>query len=547
MWFRFILSSALALLVWYTEVGAAQPAASRIGASARAEAGGVLTRRLKSDVTTLNPVRVVTIGERYVVDYLFTPLVRLDRDLNPVAGLAKKWFVSRDGLIYRFLLDERATFSDKTPVRASDVVFTLRKAVEDSSIAPQIASSFQWLDVKRTREIDPRTVEVVFREPRSGQLLEFSRLFVIPEHVYGAGKFSEDFDNIAVGSGPYVLFRRDIGERIVLRRRDDYWGEKPYPNSIVFKVINDDTTAWNEITLGEIDETYISSDAWMHERLDPAVSKNVEFLRFYSFNYNFIAWNGTHPILRDRQVRRALAMCIPVDSIINDLYHGTARRLSGPFMPGSYAYNTKVPLMPYRPDEARKILRSLGWIDRDKDGRLDRDGRPLTFSMLIMSGDPTVARLAQTIEQELKRIGIVMTVSLAEEGSFFGLVRQGQYDAAALGLNLGPEPEPFGLFHSSRWPPHGLNIAFYANPEADRLIVQAQRELDRAKRQAVYWRLHAILAEDQPYTWTMQVQQKWAIRKRVHGVVANVGYGLFRWYPGEFSWWIARAQQRVRR
>jgi peptide/nickel transport system substrate-binding protein len=511
-------------------------------ADERPQSGGELKRRLTADVTTLNPVRASSLNDRYVADYLYTPLIELDHDLRPIAGLATKWEMSSDGTVYRFTLNDSATFSDGTPVRASDVVFTLNKAVDKTSEAPQIGGSFEELDTRRTRSVGKDVVEVAFRHPLAGQLLEFNRLFVIPEHIYGKGDFKR-FDGIAVGSGPYILVRHELGRQLLLRRRETYWREKPYIETVRFKVIDLDATAWEAIKLGEIDETSVSSDTWLRHRRDPAIEKTIRFQKFYTFNYNFVAWNGRHPILRDSGVRRALAMCIPVDSIIENLYHGTARRLTGPFMPESYAYNRNVREIPFQPQTAKQVLASLGWTDHDHDGILDRRGTPLVFTMTIEAKNEFDRLFAQTVQDELKHIGVEMKILPLEEAAFFATVMKGDYDAAALGTSFGLEPHPFTFFHSSQGPGTGMNFTYYRKPEVDRLIIDGERELDLNKRRDLYWRLHEILAKDQPFTWTVQVSEKWALRTRVLGVEASKGYGLFRWHPGELGWWIPKLAQ----
>jgi ABC-type transport system substrate-binding protein len=112
--------------------------------------GGTLMRRLSSDIATLNPVRASTANDRYVHKYLYTPIIYLDRNLQPVPGLATHWTISSDGLTYRFHLNKKATFSDGSPVRAADVLFTLRTIVDPTSEAPQIAGFFEDLDLART-------------------------------------------------------------------------------------------------------------------------------------------------------------------------------------------------------------------------------------------------------------------------------------------------------------------------------------------------------------------------------------------------------------
>ena len=67
--------------------------------------------------------------------------------------------------------------------------------------------------------------------------------------------------------------------------------------------------------------------------------------------------------------------------------------------------------------------------------------------------------------------------------------------------------------------------------------------MDRSKRKEMYWRIHEIVADEQPYTWTIQVSSKWGMHKRVRGVELSRGYGLVRWYPGVLGWWIPRDQR----
>jgi hypothetical protein len=63
--------------------------------------------------------------------------------------------------------------------------------------------------------------------------------------------------------------------------------------------------------------------------------------------------------------------------------------------------------------------------------------------------------------------------------------------------------------------------------------------MDESKRRDLYWRLHEVLVDEQPYTWTVQVSSKWAVNRRVRGVAISRGFGLFLWYPGELGWWLA--------
>lgn len=505
------------------------------------EDGGTLVRRLVTDIVTLNPVRAASGQDGNVHKYLYTPVIYLDRNLQPIPGLAKSWTISPDGLTYRFELNERATFSDGAPVRASDVLFTLRKIVDPNTEAPQVAGLFEQLDLTRTRAIGDHTLEVAFRQPWASQLIHFASVFVIPEHIYSKGDFNSDFNDLAVGSGPYRLVRRDRGKEIVVERRRDYWRETPHIQTVVFKIIADHGTAWNALKLGEIDETIITSDTWLRERTNPVLTRSIDFQRFYRLGYNFIAWNNRRPLFADKRIRRALAMCVPTDSVIRDLFHGTARAISGPFTPDEYAFNPSVPLIRFDPSEARRILATAGWIDRDGDGVLDKGGQKFAFEMLIIPGNAVTTQFTQAVQAEMKKIGVQVEIRAVDGAAIMQQALAGNFDSAYLAWQLDADPDPHSLFHSSQFPPRGQNFVFYSNPEADRLIDGARRELDPSKRKDLYWRLHEVLADDQPYTWTVQVSTKCGISRRLRGVGTSRGYGFFMWYPGEFDWWIARS------
>jgi peptide/nickel transport system substrate-binding protein len=505
--------------------------------------GGTVVRRLDSDVATLNPVLATSVYDRRVDNYLFTPLVYFDQNLRVVPALAEKWDVSADGRQYTFHLNPKATFSDGTRVLASDVIFTLRKIIDPSSEAAQIASGFERVDVPNTRAVDDKTVVIAFKDAYASQLIRFNDLLVIPEHVYGKGDFRNDYASRPVGSGPYRLVRREPGREILLQRRDDYWLPKPHVERVLFKVIVDITTAWNAVKRGDIDETMITSDTWAMESRRPELQAGIDFHRFYGLNYNYIAWNGHSPLFADKRVRRALGMCVDLSSIINNLYHGTARAMSGPFTPDQWAYNPAVPVLPFDPVGARRILNDSGWFDRNGDGVLERDGKPFRFDFFVFAGSGTGLAFAQVFQEELKKVGVTMNIVTLDPALMIQRVLAGNYDAAYMAWDLEPDPDPFATLHSSQFPPRGQNFVFYSNPEADRLIEAGRRELDQGKRVKIYQQLHEVLAADQPYTWTIQVSSKWAVSKRVRNVKEGRGQGLFLWYPGEFDWWIRRDQR----
>ena len=499
--------------------------------------GGRLIRRLEASPPSLNALLESTGYERDVLNYIHDGLVEYDKNLKVIPSLAQSWEVSSDGKTFIFHLDPRATFSDGTHVQANDVLFTLKKIVDPKSTATQLASLFQDLDLQQSQALSDTTLRVVFGKARPSQLEAFS-IPILPEHFYTRGDFAKDYNRKVMGAGPYVLKEFKPGQSVRLVRREDYWREKPHVREILFKVISDDNVAWNALLAGELDETKVNSDVWKKEKENRVLQDRIVFHRFYLLSYNFIPWNTRDPILSDKRVRKALAMSLDRRSIIQNLFYGTARLISGPYTPDQWAYDPEVKPIEFDPSGAKKLLAEAGWSDTNNDHILDKNGQPLQIEILLPAGNATSAAQGQTFQHALKGIGVDLKLTTLDASALFQRLFAGQYQGAFLQWDSDLDPDLYAVFHSSQLPPSGQNFVFYTNPQLDQLIEHARTELNPVERAKLYHQIHRFLAEEQPYLWTLQVSEKWAVSKRVHSVEESNGLGLFFWYPGARQWWL---------
>ena len=529
---RILAALLLALALACTRETAQPPAASTAPSPAATQDGGRITLRVEGAITTLNYVLHTNEDERQVLSFLYDPLIAFDQNLAPIPATAARWEVLDAGRTYVFHLDPRATYSDGRPVRASDVVFTLQKILDEESI--QYADDFELLDRAQTRAVDERTVRVAFREARAGQLLAFN-IGILPEHVYAKGDFKKT--GAVIGNGPYVLKERTRDRGALLERRDDYWRTKPRIQSVLFRPIADDAVAWRALQRGDVDVSRVNNDVWVRAKDDPAIASRLEFHNIYRLGYNAIAWNNEDPLLADPRVRRALAMSFDRQTIIDRLYHGQARAVTGPFTPDQTAHNPELSPIDFNPAAAAGLLSSAGWRDSDGDGVLDREGKEFELTLLITAGNKASIDQAQVFQDALRGIGVRLEVKPVEEAAFYDLVLKRNYQAAFLSWVNDPDPDPYGLFHSSQID-GGMNLVAYRNEEADQLMVEARGELDPARRVDLHHQLHDVLARDQPYLWTVQVAEKWGVNRRVQNVQVARGLGLYHWYPGPFAWWL---------
>jgi peptide/nickel transport system substrate-binding protein len=497
--------------------------------------GGRLVRRLEGDVKTLNYLLQQTEDERQVLSLLYDPLIDLDQSLAPIPGVAASWDVLDGGKTYVLHLDPRANFSDGTPVRASDVVFTLNQIFDAQST--QFGPWFEGLDRAQTKAIDEHTVRVVFDSAHAGRVYAFN-LGVMPEHVYGKEDFSKTTK--LVGNGPYVLTKRDRDRSLLLERRDNYWREKPAIASVRFRPIKDNAVAWRAMQRNDIDVSRIDNDLWFRVKDDPKVQQQLDFQTVWQLGYNCIVWNLSEPLLSDARVRRALAMSFDRQTVIDQLYHGQARVVTGPFTSDQRENNPESTPIDFNPTAAAALLSSAGWKDSDGDGVLDRDGKKFELTLLIIAGSNVSRDQAQVFQNALAHIGVKLEIKALDDAAFYDLVMQRNYQAAFLSWVNEPDPDPSDLFHSRQIAPAGMNVTGYANAEADQLMDEAAAELDAARRVELYHQLHDVLARDQPFLWTVQVSEKWAVNRRVQNVRVAKGFGLFHWHPDSRAWWLKK-------
>jgi peptide/nickel transport system substrate-binding protein len=188
-------------------------------------------------------------------------------------------------------------------------------------------------------------------------------------------------------------------------------------------------------------------------------------------------------------------------------------------------------------------LAEAGWADTDRDGLLDKDGRPFAFTVITNQGNKLREQTAVILQSHLARLGIRVDVRVLEWSSFIhDFVDKGNFDAIILGWNLGRDPDQYLIWHSSQQGDGRYNFVGYENPVVDRLWEQGRRTFDRGARERIYRQIHRLLADDLPYVFLYYPDSLPTVHKRFRNVeVAPAGLGWnFR------EWYVPKDLQRYR-
>jgi peptide/nickel transport system substrate-binding protein len=398
--------------------------------------------------------------------------------------------------------------------------------------------------------LDARRFHVRFRKPYAFRTMAFV-LPLLPEHRFpkpGASAFLKSRENRSpLSDGPYRVVSWRTQESVELERNPRFAGPRGHFDRIVFRILPDHTTAYRLLVNGELDEDQIDSAMKERGAKDPAFAVCCRVVEFYNLDYNYITLNNRSPFFADARVRRALTMLLDRASIIRNLYKGSARIISGPWAPDSPAYDASIAPLPFDRAAAAKLLDEAGWTDTNRNGIRDRGGREFEFDLLVSAGSTVGQQIDEMLAAELARVGITARVRTMEWAAFVERVDAGEFQAASLAWSaVDPNPDPYFYWHSSQCAPKGLNDGCYRNPEADRLMEEARREMDSNRRRDLLHRLHRIFRDDAPAVFVANASQKVAFSRRIRGLVTSP-LGLYGIWPGPLQWWAAPEPTRESR
>jgi peptide/nickel transport system substrate-binding protein len=330
---------------------------------------------------------------------------------------------------------------------ARDVKFTFDCVLNPHIDAAHIRSYFENPEAKDESErfkisvsiVDDYTVQIRWTEPYFlAELFTLAGVPMIPRHVYSVDEhgepisfdftskeFAEGFNHhwassMMCGTGP-MMFREWVrDERLVLDRFNDYWGEPFYFSQIRMRCIPNTNTMVQMTLQNELDWTgFPDKDQWLQSAGSVNVKDGrVKLVEFDFPGYRYIGYNLNRPVFRDREFRLALAHATPLQQIIDEVFHGLAIPVSGPFLPGSSAADDSIQPIPFDLDKARQLLDQAGWRDTDGDGVRDKviDGVrvPAAFDLMIFSDSRSFRAIAEMIQEEFRKIGVRMQITPAE-------------------------------------------------------------------------------------------------------------------------------------
>ncbi len=464
----------------------------------------------------------------------------------------------RRGTSFTFHLRKGVKFHNGQPLTAKDVDFTVKLLRHPKNGMPNIQGYFA--KIAECAVLDDHTIRMTYSEQYWMALNVCGGYVRVRPHKLWdpEGLLEKDPDaffkkfaqhpNILhpIGTGPYQFesYKKDF--EVVLKRFEGYWGAAHTPQNpdrIRFRIIKDPVAQLQALKNGEVDFVHaLPPDIWMDFFAKPENRKDFAQVEIVYPTYAYIGFNMRRDLWKDKKVRWALALgSVDNDKFIREILKGLAERVVHPMYKYAPSSNPDLKPIPYDPKKAEELLAEAGWFDSDGDGLLDKEGKKFEFTLLIREMPPTLPAMQWLLQmqQNLRKLGIKMELQRLEWAAFLDKVDRGDFDVCRLAWALSSPPDrqdPFQIWHSSSIGESGSNHVAYANPEADRLIVEMRRELDKAKRYELERRFQKLIYDDQPYNFLYMPAELRAYNKKWRGVrfwVPRPNQKLSEWYQGD--------------
>ena len=353
---------------------------------------------------------------------VFEGLTRIGRDGSVQPALAARWAISGDGLTYTFKLQDDVMFHDGSTLEASDVVFSLERAMAEDSANAQ-KGLFE--PVESVAAADASTVKVTLKRPTGHFLFNLGwgdAVIVGPESADGNKA-------TPIGTGPFKFERWVKGDRVELMRNDDYWGEAVALERATFKIIPDPAAAVAALLAGDVDAfaNLPAPESLAQFESDPrfkVVVGSTEGETILAIN------NGKKPF-DDVRVRRAIASALDRQAVVDGAMFGYGTPIGSHFAPHHPAYIDLTGRYPHDPEMAKHLLAEAGLGQG--------------FEATLKLPPPSYARRGgEIIAAQLAKIGIKVELIPVEWAQWLDQVFKGRdYDMTIVSHT---EPMDIGIY-----------------------------------------------------------------------------------------------------
>ena len=466
----------------------------------------------------INPLLYVDSSDGTLVDFAFASLFEFDANqrIKKDGGMMEFTLDRENKIVTLKLRSKDYKWSDGQPLTIDDYIFTYEfigrkdyEGVRYDENAENIVGMKDFHEGKADKisgleKVDDQTVKIHLEEVYPALEMGGGAIFgqMIPKHVFKDMSYqdavkSDKSRTDVVGNGPFIVDKVVPGESVTFKKNPYYYKGEPKVDGLKADIVSQDSIV-QEMKAGKYDFAKMPADQYdTYKDLS-----NITLLGDITNNISYIGFNmghfdkekGEHVFepgkkMSDPALRKAIAYALDNEQVANETYQGlriAANTLLTPFFGQIYADKSEVPGFTYNPEESKKILADAGYKDTDGDGYVeDKDGKPLTITLLAPEGGQIDAAVVQQYIEWWKNVGLRVELLNGRSLDFNAYAEKlttysNDFDMWLGGFVIGFNPDPDGLYG----PIARFNFSHYVNDEHTKLIseIASEASFDPAKR-----------------------------------------------------------------
>ncbi len=439
-----------------------------------------------------------------------SPLVVLpDLSFGPQLADGMPKIVSESPLTIEYKLKKGLTWSDGKPLTSADAKFTY-DLIMDPKV--KIITRTGWQDIEKFETPDELTVRFTFKKDKPYApwltLLGGTETQIWPKHIYEGKDFNKAANTEVVGSGPFKFKEWKKGQSLTVVRNENYWGEKPALKEIVFRFIPDTNTQTASLQSGEVNFIDPPPDIGLLPKLRSYSGVKVQVKAGTIWEH--IAFQVEK--VPNLKIRQAVAYAIDREQIINEILKGQVDPLQSFIVPDQKPYYTPAWAdYTHDPDKAKDLVQQA-----------KSEGASTEFAFSTTAGDRLRETLQQIVQQQLKNVGIKITIKNTSADTFFGQwTVQGKYEMGEWAWLSTPDPSYTVNFSAKQLPPSGQNYYFYKNAQVTKLWEESDKTVDVNKRADLIKQVQDLMVKDMPLIPLYQRPVYYAFSDNLSGPQAN--------------------------
>lgn len=456
---------------------------------------------LPTDPPTLDPAHITDSVSAAVANQIFDGLVKFDADGNLIPDIAESWESDKTGQVWTFHLRADVTFHNGDKLTASDVVYSFQRLLdpktksERANLLMPINGAREFFNGKADKvsgilATNDTTVQISLMQPSAPfvYILPMTNFSIISKKDVEA--HPTDFGQNPAGSGPFVFDSWSRNDNIQLKPFDKHYTGEPKLMGILFRIIPDEMTRYQEFVAGNLEHTNIPAGK-MQEINNDDYLKSLLVVKPAMDMYSY-AFNCEKPPFKDNiKLRQAINVAINRNDIVNSVLEARGEELKGFVPPGSWYKNPNAIGFNYNPEVAKKLLAEAGYPN----------GKGLKPIELYIDNDNTRKQVAEFIQSDLKKIGIEIEIHSSDWGTLLDDIYAGKH-LFFQNTWLADYPDPdnwlWTLLSTEQIGAPG-NIARFSNQKFDELTRKAQKVADQNLRLKLYQQAEDLALAEMPW------------------------------------------------